>query len=258
MTPTTDSCSVLVWYGAKANPQSIAASYEGIIRLMATVGRTPHWVSTSTAKSPGRPVPFAVGDRRLKSSGFSNISELSLISVFPELNASTQDFAVTATLSVKHSFVFIAAEPHLLRLSNPSTMTMARAIVDELHPQYGIAYIRERRLGPTLYAIGIGQGLALTGAEDAEARRIAAWGDAMDEKAWQDGMLRDVYSWNFLNRTQLNTSVSGESLEQWIAHDSRRGTLERFSSDLVLWRLDPEQINPVRVVLQRAKLLLGQ
>lgn len=80
----------------------------------------------------------------------------------------------------------------------------------------------------------------------------------MEESVWRDGFLRDVYPWNFLNGAQLAMPVSGLTLERWISQDATKGSLERFSSGLTLWRVAPKRIGAVRAALDQAKLLHGR
>lgn len=95
------------------------------------------------------------------------------------------------------------------------------------------------RLSPDLYAVGV---LRLepeeisTGEAYQELLNVPRWLDmGMRLGVWRQGVLRDVYPWNFLTAPQLAAKVEGCSLRAWISQDVRRGTLTAVSDAVVPW-----------------------
>ena len=79
-----------------------------------------------------------------------------------------------------------------------------------------------------------------------EGDRISAWGMALDDRPWRNGLIRDVFRWNFLIKPQLRRAVGNQPLEAWIRGAPDRGTLHRVSKDLVLWSVPEDHIPAVR------------
>ena len=145
-------------------------------------------------------------------------------------------------------------------------LAIATAMAEDLRPEYGIGYNRLRREGPEWFAVGIchSQGVddavsKVSGEAYEERLVISRWGDAMDERLWRKGILRDVYPWNFLTRPQLSTRVGAEPLRRRVRQDARRGTLKEISGPIVLWEVRQTEIPQVRMrcTRQRSYLIGG-
>src|SRR5262249_36950910 len=154
------------------------------------------------------------------------------------------DYLLMASWSAKYLYACIVSRSSIVPLSRSAMLPFVQDIVGILKPAYGIGYKRDHRLGPAMYAVGICQGLGpggygvgLSEAEREEADSISNWGDGMASRIWQQGLLRDVYPWNFLTGHQLAKLVDSVPLEQWIRLDARRGTLDPLSDDVFLWEV---------------------
>jgi hypothetical protein len=135
-------------------------------------------------------------------------------------------------------------------------LSIARPVAQALKPVYGIGYTREHRLGPELYAIGIVQGLGLSGPEDEEALIISKWSYiGMVNQVYRDGLLRDVYPWNFLTQPQLSRPVGAVSLQEWIQSDPRHGTLSVLCDRVCLWEVSEADIPDIRQKLRQADVI---
>ena len=121
-----------------------------------------------------------------------------------------------------------------------------------LKPEYGIGYIRESNLGPTLYAVGLVEGLGLEDEDDLESINISFWTEARELHIWRQGILRDVYPWNFLTAPQLSRPVNGVPLEEWIVSKPGRGKLSCVSEGTALWEVDVAELPEVRRALWHA------
>jgi hypothetical protein len=137
-------------------------------------------------------------------------------------------------------------------------MPIARNIIQSVRPAYGIGFERERRVGPVKYALGVCQGLGvgLTGEAYEEARNISRWCDmGMVKQVWREGLLRDVYAWNFLTGPQLAKPVSRVPLERWIQQGAGRGKISSFCDGVSLWELNKSEVPQVRAALLQARAI---
>jgi hypothetical protein len=91
-------------------------------------------------------------------------------------------------------------------------------------------------------------GLELTDPEHIEGGHIGFWMDAVDMRVWEQGKLRDVYPWNFLNEAQLSRPVGGVPFADWIRAAPGRGTLEPFG-EMHFWEVPAEDIRTLRRTL---------
>ncbi len=107
-----------------------------------------------------------------------------------------------------------------------------------------------------------------------ESREIARWGrDGLEEKVYRQGILRDVYPWNFLTEGQLfrvltiaepttDVGFNGlanfetETLEKWILKDPRHGTLIAIGKGVSLWEVRSSEIAAIRNHLRCAGVIL--
>lgn len=138
-------------------------------------------------------------------------------------------------------------------------------MLNYLNPDYGIQYWRERRLGPDWYVTGITQGLSFVIPEqDEEAHVISHWGGlGMQERLYNQGIMRDVYPANYLNSSQLGMPLRGKNrwksvtLEEWITLESGRGVIKPVNEKLKLWQLSNAEIAAVRPVLWDAGIIFN-
>ena len=103
-----------------------------------------------------------------------------------------------------------------------------------------------------MYATGISQGLGHTGDEYLEALDISFWVDAKNLQIWRQGLLRDIYPWNFVTPAHLERTIDGVTLEQWIGQKPDRGQLSVVESGVVLWKVPDVNLPEIRLALQRS------
>jgi hypothetical protein len=150
----------------------------------------------------------------------------------------------------------ISAHSAISGLENDQILPIAQKIVEQLAPEYGIGYRRQHRLGPAFYAVGLVAGLGFSDEQDEEAQAISNWASpGMEEAVYCEGILRDVYPWNFLNEAHLKRAVEGKPLANWIGSDPSRGKLIAFPRGLVLWELEQSQLAKVQQTLKAARMI---
>lgn len=173
------------------------------------------------------------------------------------------DWLLTADWSVAYSYALVAARLSLATLSSESMLPLARTLGQDSKPEYGTRYTRAHRLGPAAYSIGIcqgfgpgGYGVDLTEAEREESINISRWGNGLTGRVWRQGILRDVYPWNFLTGPHFASQVGGVPFEQWVQQDARRGIFSPLYDGLSLWEVAEANIPDVRQALRHAEILI--
>lgn len=124
-------------------------------------------------------------------------------------------------------------------------------------PAYGIAYTRQFEKSPDGYAVGMIAGLGYE--ERAERDSITAWLNDLTDKQYLKGMLRDVYSWNFLSDTHLNRSCGPDhTLRSWIEASKGRGVIEPLGRERYCWTVPDYCIGPIRAELHKHGMLIAR
>lgn len=127
-------------------------------------------------------------------------------------------------------------------------------------PQYGIFYQREFKKGPSLYSVGIIEGLdGCKKPEDAkEEDIISEWSRAYvcSQGKYKTGDLRDIYPLNFLSQPHLDQKVGDLTLEQWILSKEAHGELKKLAENFWSWYVKPPYIPFVREALRPTGFVL--
>ena len=261
----SEDCAALAFYGIAPVKTALADFYSIAVRWFADLGHPTDKVAVRGPSHPRTYQSFERVDRKLKSNGFEGIVSVELVSLAPEAKIPGQDYLLTAWASLKNRNAYIVSRTSIVHLAKPEVMPLAKKVILGIQPSYCIGYTRPHRLGPSMYAVGIAQGLGpdgygipgeMTTAEEAEFESISHWGTGVHARVWEKGLLRDVYPWNFLNRAQLEAEIADVRLEEWILKDRERGKLERAGDGIRFWQLEPEQIPGVRGALEKAELAL--
>lgn len=255
----SEECSVVAFYGIDTKAEAAAAFYQAAVRWFTELGHPPDNLSAHGPGHSGKPASFARVNAKLQKAGFAGVTNLSVVAMTPDGQIPLSDYLVTAYWSAQFSCAFMAARSSLATLSPTSLLPVAQTLVQVLKPAYGIGYTRKHRFGPTMYAIGIceglgagGYGIDLSEAERAEADSISRWGDAMAVQVWRKGILRDVYPWNFLTQPHLTQKIGGTLLEEWARQDTWRGSIIPLDAGVSLWEVKEVGLPDVRRALQQA------
>jgi hypothetical protein len=137
-------------------------------------------------------------------------------------------------------------------------LPVARFVLKNLKPGYGIGFRRSHKLGADYYAIGLPKLTGFSAADRKEAEQISNWSVGNRLEVYRDGVLRDIYPWNFLTRPHLDRQIDGHRLEQWVRQDGRHGQLEQLSDEAFLWALNETEIAEVKPVVERAGLIFDR
>jgi hypothetical protein len=257
----SEECSAVVFYGISSDSGTAESFYGTVVEWFNRLGHPPDKVAIHGPGHSGRLGSFARGNARLQKAGFDGIIGFEVNSSTP--NAITgHNYFLTATYGgdAESLFADVVARSSVAKLSPTSMLPIARTLTQVLKPAYGIGYVRDHRLGPELYALGIcygGDDVPMGEAYE-EARNISRWCDTgMVNQVYRNGTLRDVFPWNFLTRPQLVRDVGGVPLEDWIRQDARRGTLNAFCNGLSLWEVANASIPVIRRELRQARVIFN-
>lgn len=253
--PISEKCSAIAFYDIDTAPKTAEGFYRTVVKWFTDLGYPPDKIGVTGTGHGGKLRSFVRGNAKLRNMGFQGVLAVEVISSTP--NALTgHGFVLTAGYVGKpdRSYADVVARTSLATLSSSSMLPLAQMLVQELKPAYGIGYQMEHRDGPEVYVFGMGYGSEiLKGEAYEEARNRARWGDiGMVEQVWREGLLRDVYPWNFLTRPQLTRPIGKVSLEQWIRQDARRGRLSPLCDGVFLWEVDDANIPDIRRALRQA------
>ncbi len=239
---------------------ALAHFYQNVVDWFTSLGYRSNKMGINGSRG-GKLGSFEHANAKLLKTGFEGVFDFEVISAIPG-GRRPNDYVLTAICSrdVRRSYVSVVARSSIASLSNASMLPFVRTIIQDLKPTYGIGYTRDHSLGPQFYAVGIcyGGDDVPTGQAYEEQRNIGRWGDlGMDKQVYRDGLLRDVYPWNFLTKPQLTKLVDGITLEKWIRQDPRRGTLGELSGDVLLWELDSAELPWVRQALHQSEAIFN-
>jgi hypothetical protein len=249
---TINEGSVVAFYGGELLSEQLEALYADLITWFDSLNAHPDRLGVHGGGFSEKASSFTVNNARLKRSGFSTAAGFDLYHLRAGGNIPLWDWLVAAHVSREKSTCIIGAFSSIAALPGEALLAISRAVITHIHPSYGIGFRRNMRLGPTLYAYGMVMG-PFFGKERAKAERIAAWGrEGIEKRTYEQGILRDVYPWNFLTAPQLNRKVGGVPLEDWIRASAGRGTLLEFCPGVQLWEVPDCDAAPIRAALDEA------
>jgi hypothetical protein len=244
----SEDCTAAAFYGVDPSPEAMERLYRRIVAWFESHGAIPDKAAIEGTGFSGKLATFKGMETRLKRAGFDQVTGFTLLSTLPnayvygehyfmaaELGSNTKDFVI----SMRRSLVPLAKEP---------VLPFVRDLAQDLKARYGVGYLRPAKQSPTLYASGLVMGLELIDPEHIEGGHIGFWRDAIDMRVWEEGKLRDVYPWNFLNEVQLARPVGGIAFADWIRAAPGRGTLEPFG-EMMFWEVPAADIRALRRTL---------
>lgn len=254
----SDSCSVVAFYGCRFTPDKVKRLYVDLIAWLEALGAPPDRLGVSGEGFSGKAGSFRSNDARLRKAGFSAVTDFSIFHLKPSGEVPLWDWRVNADVSIRDAYCVVGLNSVFFAQAKDALACISRTIIGALAPTYGIGFHREMRLGPTLYAAGLCQGLQPWGADRAEVKYINKWGDVgVKNRVYERGLLRDVYPQNYLTEVQLLKQIDETSLKHWIERDRTRGTLSLMGDGMFLWEVLDSQISSIRSVLESAGLIFN-
>lgn len=240
--------SVIAFYGSVCGPEAIEDVYNYSLSIFTNLDLRPDLMGTDLDR--GRLIRHEKSAQKLKTRGFGGVTCFSVCTLSKGANNELEGTTCSIVYTTGQDLI-LNLESSVWSIGSAAMLEAARQFCSLINPAYGIGFRRPFGLGPTYYAMN----LATVGVDKAERLRISWWQEARERKLYRAGMLRDVYPWNFLNASQLAARVGDLSLEKWIRHDARRGTLAPFAGELTLWEVPDQDIPFVRQVLYDAGVI---
>lgn len=255
----SDKCSVIAFYGISPNTKAINTFYKQAVGCFENLGYTIDKVAIEGKGFSGNYTTFNRTHSKLQKIGFGSITSFSLASLMPAGKDPLFHFLIDIACRTDDKLVaYIAVNSSILNVPSAPIYDIAKSTIQSLSPIYGIGYERSLKDGPTLYVVGIGQGGELTGAAYEEAVRHGHWGRlGLNRQVYREGIMRDVYLWNFLTIPHLESKVNNTSLQNWIQQDQQRGHLELINDGTWLWEVSETNILTVRSTLWDAGIIFN-
>jgi hypothetical protein len=255
-----DEYSAFAFYGMAGGEQPVTYCFETMNQWFTELGHPPDKLSVHGSGHSGKIISFTRGMANLRRTGFSQVFSFFIYSMIPDGKTERNEDLLSASFyfEPEDSWSVVCAHPSLASLTHDSMFPVAKALLQQVSPQYGIGYKRIHRRGPELYAIGIGMNSPSSGSGYEESLLDSRWCDTgMPKCVYREGILRNVFPWNFLNRKQLNMNVGDKSLEQWISQKAKRGSLVSVSESLSFWEVEDSEIPAIRQELWDAGLIFN-
>lgn len=260
----SEDCSALAFYGVGASENAVFAFYECMIKWFQQLGYPPDKIAIGRQGRDAKWTSFLRGNAKLQQTGFVGITNIEMVSLVPEGRIPVNDYLLNVGFFPKHSCATFVSRSSIVPLKRVDMLPVAKCMAKAINPAYGIGYTRQHRQGPAMYAVGICQGLGSNGLnipgqmspkEEAEADRISNWGNGIEARVWDRGLLRDIYPWNFLSASHVRMPIGTVTLEQWITEDVQRGQLVHLDDQLWFWEVPAVNLGAIRKALQAEDII---
>jgi hypothetical protein len=246
-------------YGFAPTAGPVEQIYQWAVDWFARLGCSPAKGNANIGgKSNVKYKLFRNLDRMVRAAEFDGVTYWCMVAVPDDLSHEQhgeyygENMGVTYSIRPLTKCLVFHARASILEDRIGAFLDAARQACEMLRPQYGIGYRRQFLYGPELY----GMGMCQTRCCAPDDENMEYWGTMTFHDAFT--LLRSVYPWNFLTRTQLDIRVGATRLEQWIKSDATHGYLTRFTDTVTLWTVPDQSIRPVRDALWEAGVILDR
>lgn len=245
--------SVSAFYGIDPKATSIEAVFDQALSWMARFNCSPDLMGTTLDK--GKYVRFKNSEKKARACRFADVHSFQIVSLGEGaqsgLDGTKCNICYQQETETIFSYLIVDFRSDIIRIGSTNFFRVAQEACLLTNPPYGIGLVRPFGLGPVLYCMGIVQG----DVPDEEGDRITEWLEVLRHKLLDKGLIRDVYPWNFLTSAQLQAMVGKFTLKEWIANDSRHGTLSPVTDQAMLWAVEGAAIPRVRQCLIDASIV---
>lgn len=252
--------SVLAFYGIDLSTKTVENFYTDAIKYFEYFGCSVDKVVVCGDGFSGRYTTLRRTHLKLQKFGFSTVTSFYLYSI-KEGKDPINDYIVEVIYRKERGrhFVSIAVQSEVASLKTQLMVAVAKSAIQSLKPAYGIGFKRNRKDGPSFYVVGISRGGGSRTEEEYEKElHDARWGDiGMVKQVYINGIIRDVYPWNFLTTSHLKARVNDSSLQHWIQQDPSRGSLSSIGNSVWLWEVLEPNIPIVRSTLWNTGIIFN-
>jgi hypothetical protein len=251
--PWSDRAAVIAFYGIDGSVEAMRSFYHQGIEIFETLGYPVEKMAVQGPGFSGNYTMFKRTHPKLQKVGFNAITAFELAVLLPNTWDPMVDFLIYTSCEVDKQIAYIAVNSSVSRLPSETMETIAQGAIQCLKPVYGIGYNREYKIGPTFYVRGAGYigapdvKMPISGPELEEEVRHGHWGRlGIQKHVYREGVIRDVYPWNFLTTPHLEARVGNCSLHDWIQQDAQRGHLKLLNQGVWLWEVAESNIPIIR------------
>jgi hypothetical protein len=256
--------SVLALYGIEHDPVSTAEFYAAIVQWCDRLGCIPNKSLVHGDGFSGKCISFKHNNNKLIQKGFASVSDFELFTIPDNAKNPMFEYLVDIIYAPDSfgSYSIISINNEIACVIDSLYSPIVKLVIQTLKPVYGIGYLRELGKGPSLYAVGIGQGREIeeySGAAYEEGVRHSHWGGAgMQKEIYREGVIRDIYPWNLLNNKHLDFPIDGIPFRQWIQGDRNRGSLTALTDECWLWEISEAAISGIRPILWNSGIIFNK
>lgn len=261
----SDSASVIVFHGIDSSVEAISCFYVQAINIFEMLGYPVEKMAVKEPGFSGNYTTFKRTHPKLQKVGFNSITAFQIATLLPNKFDPMFDFLIYVRCRVDKQLAYIAVNSSVLSLPSEAMYNVAQGAIHCLKPIYGIGYNRDYKVGPTFYVSGIGYvggpdvEMPSSGPEYEEEVRHSHWGGVgIERQVYREGVIRDVYPWNFLTTPHLEARVGNLSLQTWIQQDEQRGHLKLLNENVWLWEVAESNISTVRSELWDTEVIFKQ
>lgn len=246
-----------------ARAEVLKEIYDQVVSTFEMVGYPPNRLSVTAAGAPKNYGDFKVRKRWLDKHGWENIECLEMCHLLRPEGFEVSEWSVHFTMSRRTMDIGLGWLPDTITVSTNPLHRLADYLIKSLSPRYGYRYSQEMRFGPLWYAVGIGYGDASRRERSVDfSMNVSHWRyntspaskESRADEIYESGLLRDIYTDNYLREQHLRAPVgrSGLDLRRWIEADpAARGALEPITDEITAWRPPTERIPMIREELFR-------
>ena len=256
MSVSNDSRFVIAYYGFSLSIEDIESCYRTVVDWFTRLGFIPNQLGVGRhGRGAGRMGEFSRANQTLLRKGFADVVSFDMNAGLPNASVPGLDFYASSIFHNQDGSGYFVASVPTESVPKMERLRVSKEIATILSPSYGIGFERELKHGPIWYALGVNvdPGSAHFKEEHEERRSISRWGDlGMVREVYRDGLLRDIYEWNFLSKDQLSRPVGSVTFKSWILENRTRGVLSHLTKTISLWEVEESRIPDLRCILHDA------
>lgn len=248
------------FYGISVSREDLKGWYESTLAWCQENGLAPDIGAVGGDGFSGKSLRFVNADRKLRQKEFNDVRWLALVTMTEDGTDVVKDAVLSLGWTSDDPAVTIEASGAIASLDDVSLLDLMKHWQVDMDAPYGIGLTMNQGRGPGFYISGMGyqRGDAPPPTpEEAEyEQRRGEWGTIGTHfKVYNEGVLRDVYPWNFLSDRHLSREFQGQPFGEWVRKDRSRGTLEQVAEGKWFWCIPRSDVLHVRAALWESNLI---
>ena len=242
------------FYGIRIATEVLRAWYESALAWFQEKELLPDIGAVGGEGFSGKSLRFVNADRKLRKMEFSDVKWLEVVAMTEDGTDVVKHSVLSIGWSDRIPCVTLEASGAVASLDDVSLFSLMKQWHNQLDASYGIGLAMNQGRGPGFYLAGMGyhRGDAPppTSEEIEYERRRGDWGTIGTYfKVYNQGVLRDVYPWNFLSDRHVSRDFEGQAFGDWIRKDRARGTLEQVAEGKWFWCVPRGNVQDIRAIL---------